>query len=335
MNVSDLPRLGAQHPLIRQVRQIAGNLGPLRHQLFVAEGLWAHRMLVELGAHVDTFLWCPESGTSAEARALAARVAARAAAAFRISERTLDRLRDREQPEGMISLVTVPTWGPADVPLAEEALVLVADAIEIPGNLGTLLRTADACGADCLIVTNRRTRLAHPMVFRGSRGMNLRVPVLEFGAPAAAQDWLRGNGFTTFLATVPGDAVPFPEVRFGGRTALVVGNERVGVGSGWRDLGLPRVTIPMHGRADSLNVAVSASVLLYAARVQRAGHSGAGHLMAEPPDRAARRGAAIRLPTAHGAPTHRVDPRRRRGPRPDPGRPQVWGGRVRRCGRSG
>jgi TrmH family RNA methyltransferase len=70
-------------------------------------------------------------------------------------------------------------WDPDRIGLNADALVLVADAIEIPGNLGTLLRTLDACGGDCLIVTNRRARLNHPKVFRGSRG------VLSGAAPAA------------------------------------------------------------------------------------------------------------------------------------------------------
>ncbi|WP_018350364.1 TrmH family RNA methyltransferase [Longispora albida] len=269
MTSPHLPAAGPQHPRVREARQIAANAGAGRQRLFLAEGLWAHQVLLDLGVPVEVFLWCPESGYSTEARSVAARIAGQAPEAYRISERVLERLCERERPDGLVSLVPLPAWQPGDVRLGEEALVLVADAIEIPGNLGTLLRTADACGAACLILTNRRTRLAHPKVFRGSRGMNLRVPVLEFEDPAGAQDWLRAHGFSTFLATVSPAAAPYHEVRFGGRVALVVGNERAGICPGWLGLGLPEITIPMYGRADSLNVAVSASVLLYSARAQR------------------------------------------------------------------
>jgi RNA methyltransferase, TrmH family len=260
-----LPQIGLQHPRIRQLRHVINNTAPNHRQLFVAEGLWAHNILLDLGATVDLFLWCPESAYSDEAIRRGAEVAARASSAYRVSPRVLERICDRERPDGLVSLVQLPSW-PADLDLASDATVLVADAIEIPGNLGTMLRTVDACGGSAVLLTNRRTRLSHPKVFRGSRGMNLRVPVLDFDQPAEAMTWLGDRGFRTYLATVGPDATPFSEMTFAGRTALVVGNERYGISRPWLDSGLPRITVPMHGRADSLNVSVSASILLYAVR---------------------------------------------------------------------
>lgn len=159
-----LQQIGLRHPRIRQVRHIASGAGQDR-QLLVAEGLWAQRVLVGLDAAVEMFLWCPEAAYSAEAQSLGTQVAARARCAYRIAPAVLDRLCERERPDGMLSLVRLPAWDADRVELKADALVLVADAIEIPGNLGTLLRTLDACGGDCLIVTNRRTRLNHPKVF--------------------------------------------------------------------------------------------------------------------------------------------------------------------------
>src|SRR5580704_13024791 len=155
-----LQQISLRHPRVRQVRR-----------LLVAEGLWAHEVLAGLDAAIEMFLWCPEAAYSAEAQSLGIQVAARARCAYRIAPAVLDRLCERERPDGMLSLVRLPAWDADRVELNTDALVLVADAIEIPGNLGTLLRTLDACGGDCLIVTNRRTRLNHPKVFRGSRGM--------------------------------------------------------------------------------------------------------------------------------------------------------------------
>lgn len=256
MDPFSLPPIGSQHPEIRRVKH---------GRMLVAEGLWAHSLLLELDAPVETFLWCPESGYSPQARRVAAAIAARAAKAYQISQRLLERLCERDRPDGMISLVPVPVWRPADVVLGEDALVLVADGIEIPGNLGTLLRTIDACGAACLVLTNRRTRLSHQKVFRGSRGMNLKVPVLEFVSVAEASEWLCRNDFDVHLATVNPDAIAYHDTHFTGRTAFVVGNERYGIAPEWYDLGFGQVMVPMRGRADSLNVAVSAAILLYAA----------------------------------------------------------------------
>ncbi len=258
-----LQQIGLQHPQIRQIRHVADHGTRGHRQLLVAEGRWAHEVLADLGAAIDVFLWCPEAACSPGAPVLGAEIAARAKHAYRISPRVLDRLCERERPDGMVSLVALPEWDADRIELQAEALVLVADAIEIPGNLGSLLRTLDACGADCLIVTNRRTRLSHPKVFRGSRGMNLRVPVIEFAEPADAARWLRDRGFAVFLATVSAGATPYQQVTFGRRNAIVVGNERTGITPPWFEHTTGEVTIPMHGRADSLNVAVSASILMY------------------------------------------------------------------------
>jgi len=262
----DLQQIGLQHPRIRQLRHVLKNNGTNRHRLVVAEGLWAHDVLLSTGVPIEVFLWCPEAAPVAETHSRAGQLAQRATHAYRISPKVLSCIAERDRPDGLVSLVALPAWDPAAVRLGRRALVLVADGIEIPGNLGTLLRTVDACGGDGLVLTNRRTRLSHPLVFRGSRGMVLRVPVLDLGTPEAASAWLRERGFAVYLATPASESVPYHDVRFAERTALVVGNERHGISDAWFAQGFPSVTVPMFGAADSLNVAVSASILLYAAR---------------------------------------------------------------------
>jgi TrmH family RNA methyltransferase len=271
-----LPQIGLHHPRIDQVRAVLRNRTPQRRQLLVAEGLWAHNVLLDLPAPVpiELFLWCPEAAYASEAHQRSRQLAARAAHSYQISARVLERITERDRPDGMVSLVRLPTWDAGAVPLRGQALVLVADGIEIPGNLGTLLRTLDACGGDCLLLTNRRTRLSHPKVFRGSRGMNLRVPVVEFGEPDEAAEWLLAHGFTVYLATTGDAAVPYRQVVYPLRTALVVGNERYGISRPWHAYGFTPVTVPMLGTADSLNVSVCASILLYEVLGQRGSSSG-------------------------------------------------------------
>jgi tRNA G18 (ribose-2'-O)-methylase SpoU len=270
----DLQQIGLQHPRIRQLRHVLNNTAPNHRGLVVAEGLWAHETLLDLDAEIDLFLWCPEAAYAPGAHARAEQAAARARQAYRIAPRVLERIAERERPDGLVSLVALPRWEPEAVPLRHQALVLVADAVEIPGNVGTLLRTLDACGGDCLVLTNRRARLSHPKVFRGSRGMLLRVPVLDLGEPAAAVRWLRERDFTTYLATPTAGGRPYHDVDFPERTAIVVGNERYGISRPWFDHGLATTSVPMLGAADSLNVSVSASILLYAARARASGWYG-------------------------------------------------------------
>jgi RNA methyltransferase, TrmH family len=100
--------------------------------------------------------------------------------------------------------------------------------------------------------------------------MNMKVPSLEFAEIGAAIDWLRGSDVTIYLADTD-DSISYREADFSGRTALVVGSERYGISAPWYDHGFDRIGIPMLGSADSLNVSVSASVLLYEARARKNG----------------------------------------------------------------
>jgi tRNA G18 (ribose-2'-O)-methylase SpoU len=264
----DLQQIGPGHPRVRQVLDIQRNTAPNPHRLFVADGLWAHNLLLQTDAPIEAFFWCQELVYSDEARTRAVEVARRAARAYQVSARTMRRLTERDRPDGLVSVARLPSWTFEDIDLGDSALVLVADAMEIPGNLGTVLRTLDACGADCLVLTNRRTRLTHPKVLKGSQGTCLTVPSIEFADPAEAIGWLRANRFTVYLADTE-DARNYRTVDYRGRVAFVVGSERYGISRPWYEPGFERVYVPMLGRADSLNVSVSASVLLYEARAQQ------------------------------------------------------------------
>lgn len=266
----DLQPIGLRHTAAELVRDIQNNRTGIPRRTFVAEGLFENNIVLETGVTVDTFLWCPEAAYSDEARKRAEELAARARRSYRISEKVLARLAERPNPDGLLSIAQLPDWGPDTIELGPDALVLVTDALEIPGNLGTLIRTLDACRADCLVMVNRRTRLTHPKVLRASQGMSIRVPSFEFDTTEEAIDWLRRNRFTVYLADTD-DSVNYRAADYRGRTALVVGSERYGVSRPWYDADCKRIGIPMLGAADSLNVSVSASVLLYEARARKEG----------------------------------------------------------------
>ncbi len=263
----DLQQVGLRHPAAELVRDIQRNRTGIPRRAFVAEGLFENNAVLEAGVAVDTFLWCPEAAYSDEARTRSSQLAARSRRAYRISEKTLGYLAERPNPDGLISVARLPDTDPGTFSFGESALVLVIDGIEIPGNLGTLIRTADACAADCLVLTNRRTRLTHPKVLRSSQGMSIRVPAIEFDEVDGAISWLGRHGFTVYLADTD-NSQNYRGCDYRGRTALVVGSERYGISPPWQAAGFRRVGIPMLGSADSLNVAVCAAVLLYEARAQ-------------------------------------------------------------------
>jgi tRNA G18 (ribose-2'-O)-methylase SpoU len=269
-SMAELQQVGLRHPAAELVRDIQHNRTGIPRRTFVAEGLFENNLVLEAGVPVDTFLWCPEAAYSDEAKTRSAQLAARARRAYRISAKTLSYLAERPNPDGLISVAKLPDTDPEALTFASNALILVIDGIEIPGNMGTLIRTADACAADCLVLTNRRTRLTHPKVLRSSQGMNITVPAVEFEEVADAIAWLGRHAFTVYLADTD-DSENYRGCDYRGHTAVVVGSERYGISPAWQADGFRRVGIPMLGTADSLNVAISAAVLLYEARAQMSG----------------------------------------------------------------
>jgi tRNA G18 (ribose-2'-O)-methylase SpoU len=268
--MEQLQQIGLRHPAAELVRDIQNNRTGIPRRTFVAEGLFENNIVLQAGVTVETFLWCPEAAYSDEAAKRSAELAARARRAYQISEKTLQRLAERPNPDGLISIARLPDWEPETIQLGKQALVLVVDGVEIPGNLGTLIRTLDACAADCLVLTNRRTRLTHPKVLRSSQGTSVKVPSVEFEEVADAIGWLADNNFTVYLADTD-QSTNYRRCDYSGRTALVIGSERYGISPAWYGAGFSRIGIPMLGAADSLNVAVSASVLLYEARARKNG----------------------------------------------------------------
>lgn len=267
----NLQQIGVAHPRVRQVMSVQKNSAPNPHKLFIAEGLWAHNLLLKNETPIEVFFWCPEAAYGDEARMRAEQVAAVARCAYQVSAKTLERISERDSPDGLLSLAQLPRWSPGSLELGPSALVMVADGMEIPGNLGTLIRTADACRADCIVLTNRRTRLTHPKVFRASQGMVLTQPVVEFERPQDAAAWLGGLGFDVYLADTD-EAGNYRSYDYRGRrVAFVLGAERYGIPKAWYHPEFRRVFVPMLGSADSLNVSISAAVLLYEARAQQEG----------------------------------------------------------------
>lgn len=252
------------------------NLLPREDRVTAVPGLWAHEFLLSSDVSIETFLWCPRSAEQDEERqdpavtdrlrACVDAVVERAQVSYRISERTLRRLHPGVSPPALLSVVRMPTWDDGALLSSNARLILVADGIEYAGNLGTLVRTVDACGADGLLLTNAVARLTNPKAFVASRGTVLTTPVLEYPCVFAARSALRKAAFAVYVADPCADH-SYRDISYhSARLAFVVGSEGDGVAPAWREGCLARVAIPMHGRADSLNVAASAAILLFDAR---------------------------------------------------------------------
>lgn len=173
----------------------------------------------------------------------------------------------REGDEGVVAVFPIPDVRPEALRLPASPLVLAAEGLEKPGNVGALLRSADGLGADAF-VTSGGTDLWNPNVVRSSLGCLFTVPVAVCPA-GGLRSWLRGAGLRIVAATPDGERTP-DEADLRGAVALVFGREDTGLPDDFLAAADERVRIPMRGSADSLNVSVSAGILLYEAGRQRA-----------------------------------------------------------------
>ena len=167
----------------------------------------------------------------------------------------------------MLGVFTARTLSLDDISSDSHSLVIVLESVEKPGNLGAILRTADASGAAAVIVCDALTDIYNPNVLRASTGAVFTVPTVSCTSKQAA-DWLREHSFQIVTAQLQ-DSKLYYDMDFTRATALVFGTEADGLSDFWREISDARIMIPMMGRMDSLNVATSVAILSYEALRQK------------------------------------------------------------------
>lgn len=254
--------VGLQHGVINRVRNLITNSKPNPERLFVIEGIWAHSKAVTTKLPVVSFVICPEYIYTPESEALVRQFAGFVDAIYVVSAKTFDRLSERDKPDGLLSICRFPVRRPEDLELPENACVVVLDGLEIPGNIGTIIRTCDGADVDAVLVCNRRARLSHPKVVKGSMGAAFRIPIVEFTDGVDCAAWLRERCFAIYLADTRAEKTYY-DYAYKGRCALIMGSERYGIHREWYANEPNMLMIPMLGICDSLNVGVAASILIY------------------------------------------------------------------------
>jgi TrmH family RNA methyltransferase len=177
------------------------------------------------------------------------------------------KLAYRDRPEGLLAVAPQVRRRLTELPDMEAPLLVVAEAVEKPGNLGTILRSADAAGVDAVIVCDRCTDINNPNVIRASIGTIFSLPVIETST-AETLAWMSAGGIQV-VATTPYADVFYTGLDLTGPTAIVVGTEQYGLSETWLRQATVQARIPMFGQSDSLNVAAAATILLYEAVRQR------------------------------------------------------------------
>lgn len=186
---------------------------------------------------------------------------------YSVSSKVFLDLVEKGNAQGIVAIIEKPFLSIEDLANKNYSFVLVNDGIEIPGNLGTIVRTCDAVNVDLIINVNEKTKFNSPKVIQSSRGMILFKDIVSCSYEEA-QEYLLNNKFNIFLGE-PELGKSYDEYNYDGNVAIVVGSERFGIDQRWYEKEHKKVFIPMLGRMGSLNVGVAASVLLYEAMMKR------------------------------------------------------------------
>ncbi|TWI10148.1 TrmH family RNA methyltransferase [Flavobacterium cauense R2A-7] len=221
-------------------------------------------MLAQKGGYVlETILFLPELIAENDIRQLTRQKVE----LIEISKEVYQKLAYRDTTEGILAIAKTKSLQLSDLKLSENPLVLVAEATEKPGNLGALLRTADAANLDAVIIANPKSDMYNPNVVRSSVGC-LFTRQIATGSTEEVIAYLKENNIAVYCATLQ-DSTYYHTQDYTTPSALVVGTEATGLTEAWRTASTKNIIIPMQGEIDSMNVSVAAAILIFEAKRQR------------------------------------------------------------------
>ncbi|GAB5565074.1 MAG: RNA methyltransferase [Winogradskyella sp.] len=254
-----------QNPLIKELfllkeksraRKKVGN--------FLIEGKRELSLAIKGSFQIKTLLFFPDLFSESEAKAMSRY----GIEIIEISKEVFQKLAHRDTTEGVIAVVNSKTHELEELRLtSKNPLILVAEAPEKPGNIGALLRTADAANVDAVIIANPKSDLYNPNIIRSSVGCVFTTEI-ALATTEEAIVFLKKYNFNIFSAILQ-ESEPYHTQDYTLPTAIVVGTEATGLTQQWRDASTQNISIPMQGVIDSMNVSVAAGILIFEAKRQR------------------------------------------------------------------
>ena len=238
--------------------------------LTLVDGARELRRALDAGADLVEAFVCEPLLAGEDARAALDALAARAIPTTSANEVAFGKIAFGDRADGLVGVVRIPSMRLDDLAVPDEPLFVVLEGVEKPGNLGAVVRSADGAGVDALIAASPRTDLMNPNAIRASAGTIFSVPLAS--APTdEVIDWLRRRSIPIIATLVDAQSI-YTDAELTGPLAIAFGSETAGLTDAWRTTGIRSLRLPMLGVADSLNVSVSAAVVLYEARRQRDRH---------------------------------------------------------------
>lgn len=235
--------------------------------LFIIEGIKEIQLAIKGNYQLKSMLYCPQIISQTEFEQL-----------FNINENNTDlieisldvyqKLAYRTTTEGVLAVAFIKNHQLTDLRFdAKNLLILIAEAPEKPGNIGAILRTADAANLDAVIIANPKTDLYNPNIIRSSVGA-IFTNQIAFGTTSEIIEYLKQHEINIYCAELKA-AIPYHTVDYTKSCAIVVGTEATGLSDAWLKNADQNIIIPMSGKIDSMNVSVSAAILIFEAKRQR------------------------------------------------------------------
>jgi len=238
-----------------------------REQRYLLEGTRELERALQAKASIDEILFAPKYLNSDSQKIIDSLLREKNYRFTELSKEAFDKLSLRQNPDGVLSVVNMIEENIEDLVLAENALVVVLDSLEKPGNLGAILRTTDSADVNAIFITGKGTDIYNPNVLRSSLGSFYAKPVISIDS-AKLINYLKEKNFN-IVASSPAATNNYWQQDYKVRTAIVLGSEDKGLGQDWLNAADTKVLIPMMGLADSLNVSTAAALLIYEAFRQR------------------------------------------------------------------
>ncbi|MEW4562560.1 RNA methyltransferase [Bremerella sp. JC770] len=257
-----------QNGQIKSAVKLRDRRGRMQQGRTIVDGLREIRRALQAGFPIETIFVLPEALSGPEPEQFEQVLAEHTDLAIvHVTREVMEKLAFGQRVEGAVAVAKIPATRLTDITLPECPLAVVIEQVEKPGNVGAILRTMDAVGADFLISADGRTDLFNPNAIRASLGTIFSTTVVDATSEEAIA-FLKSNQFQIYAARVDG-SVPYTTVDMKQSTALVLGSEAHGLSDKWHQAGIVNIHLPMQGIADSLNVSTTAAVLLYESLRQR------------------------------------------------------------------
>lgn len=249
-----------QNPRVKHIVKLRDDKRQRRLDgLMLVEGYDEIQLALSTGHQPRTLLSAPELVSRQIDRVQAESIS--------VSRAVFEKMSYRENPDGWLAIFPIPNASFDELKLSELPLVIVTESLEKPGNLGAILRTADAAHVDALLVCDPRVDVWNPNVVRASRGALFSVPVVACDNPSA-WEWLTRRKIR-ILAAAPSADMLYTHIDLRESVAIAVGTEDEGLSDFWMSKADVRVKIPMMGKVNSLNVSVSTALIVYETMRQR------------------------------------------------------------------